>query len=428
MTGRWLVCLMSVTGCAACRETARPTAGEPARTAAVQRGAIVDRQLLTGELRAASSVGLTVPRTDSWQLQVRWLADDGVPVVAGDKVVELDNSAFTAQLEEKHLTVLEAEMTLRGARDLGEIAIASKETELHQHQIALDKATVRAGVPADLLAGRDAQERQLEKRRAEVAVDKAAHDLAAQRDETALELKVKQIELDKARRAVAAAEKTITDLVLTAPRDGILVLEDHPWLGRKIRVGDTVISGMTVASLPDLNQAMEVRAELSDVDDGRISVGMVGTCALDAYPADPLPCTVKDVTPVARSKSETSLRRAFAVALDLGKGLSKGLDKSLGKTDPARGRPGMSVKIELHPRTLAGAVVVPRGAIAEPGGPGQRARVRMATGELREVTLGPCDAQACAALTGVAAGDLVVVDGPGAPGPAGPAVPAGGAT
>ena len=269
---------------------------------------------------------------------------------------------------------------------------------------------MRAGVPADLLAGRDAQERQLEKRRAEVAVDKAAHELAAQRDETALELKIKQIELDKTRRAVAAAEKTIADLVLTAPRDGMFVVEDHPWLGRKIRVGDTVIPGMTIASLPDMTRAMEVRAELSDVDDGRVAVGMAGTCALDAYPADPMPCTVKDVTPVARSKNEASLRRGFAVALDLG--------KSLGKTDAARMRPGMSVKVELHPRTLTGAVVVPRGAIAASGA-GQRAQVRMATGELREVTLGPCDAQACAALAGVAAGDVVVVDVPGAPAPAG---------
>jgi hypothetical protein len=37
----------------------------------------------------------------------------------------------------------------------------------------------------------------------------------------------------------------------------------------------------------------------------------------------------------------------------------------------------------------------------------------MATGALREVTLGLCDAQACAAEAGVAAGDVVVIGGPG---------------
>jgi hypothetical protein len=396
MIARRLWCLI---GCAACHgEIERPVAGEPVRTAKVARGDIIDRQVITGELRAASAVVMTVPRTDSWQLAIRWMADDGTIVKAGDKVVEFDNSAFTAQLEEKHLGVLEAEMTLRGAQDLGAIETATKQTELRQHRIALEKATVRANVPADLLTGREAQERQLEKKRAEIAVEKAEHALAAQREEAALDLRVRQIELDKARRAIESAEKTIAELVLMAPRGGLIVVEDHPWLGRKIQVGDTVMPGMMVASLPDMAESMRVHAELSDVDDGRVAVGAVGTCTLDAYPGDRIACTVKELTPVARSKGETSLRRAFAVDLDLD------------RTDAARMRPGMSVKVELHPRTLTGVVVVPRGAVvaAQAGGP---ARVRMVAGGLREVKLGACDAQACAVESGVAEGEGVVIGG-----------------
>jgi multidrug efflux pump subunit AcrA (membrane-fusion protein) len=395
VSGRWLVCAI---GCAACHGEPVRASGEPVRTVALARGDIVDRQCMTGEVRAASALSLPVPRTEVGQLTIRWLADDGAPVKAGDKLLEFDNSAFTAQLAEKHLAVLEAEASLRSAQDLGAIETASKATTVHQHQIALDKATVRAGVPADLLAGRDAQERQLEKRRAEVALDKAAHELTAQRDEAALELRVKQIDLDKTRRAIEAAEKTIADLVMTAPRDGVVVIEEHPWMGRKFRVSDFAVPGMTVVSLPDLAQAMEVRAELSDVDDGRVAVGMAGRCTLDAYPGAPLPCTVKAVAPVARSKGESSLRRGFSVAL------------TLDNTDATRTRPGMSVKVELRPRAAQNVVVVPRGAIA-PGAAGH-ARVRLATGELRDVTLGLCDAQACAAEAGVAAGDVVVVGAP----------------
>ncbi len=410
MTARWLLVAI---GCAACRgEPPRPVAGEPVRAVTLARGTIADRQLMTGELRATASVVLTAPRTETWQLAIRWLAEDGVPVKAGDRVVELDNSAFTAQLEEKRLGLLDAEMTLRGAQDLDAIATEQKVTELRQHQIALDKATVRAGVPADLLTGREAQERQLDSKRAEVAVDKAAHDLAAQREESALDLRIKQIALDKARRAIEAAEKTIAELVLTAPRDGFVVVEVHDWLGRKMQAGDTVIAGMTIASLPDLTRGMEVHAELSDVDDGRVAVGMAGVCTLDAYPRDAMPCTVKDVTPVARTKGESSLRRSFAVVL--------GLDQA---GDPARMRPGMSVKVEVRPRTESNVVVVPRGAVAiaspapaAPGAPASTdrrpAKVRMAGGELRDVTLGACDAQGCAALDGVAAGDAVQLGGP----------------
>ena len=58
--------------------------------------------------------------------------------------------------------------------------------------------------------------------------------------------------------------------MLNAPRDGIIVIGEHPWEGRKFHVGDTVQPGWTIVSLPDLSAGMEVRAELSDVDDGRV--------------------------------------------------------------------------------------------------------------------------------------------------------------
>ena len=83
------------------------------------------------------------------------------------------------------------------------------------------------------------------------------------------------------------------------------MIADHPrWEGRKFQVGDTVWPGFTIGTMPDLTQALEVDADLSDVDDGRVKAGLTGTCTLDAYPADPIPCTVTDVAPVARDKGQ----------------------------------------------------------------------------------------------------------------------------
>jgi hypothetical protein len=171
------------------------------------------------------------------------------------------------------------------------------------------------------------------------------------------------------------------------------VIGTHPWLGRKYQLGDSAQPGWAIVTMPDLGAGMQVHAELSDVDDGRIDVGMIGACTLDAYPAEAIPCTVTQLTPVARSKGEQSLRRAFAVELDLG------------KPDP-RLRPGMSVKVELARPGIKDAVIVPRGAVVFSD---KQARVRMAGGALRDVTLGPCDAQNCAVDKGVVAGDRVVI-------------------
>jgi len=382
---RWVLVLA-----AACSgQPAQKTSAPVARTAKVVKRDVVDRVVLTGELHAASAIDLTVPRTDAWEISIRWLAEDGIAVKAGDRVLEFDNSAVTKQLEQEKLALLEAEMTLRSAEALAAIEGEQKKTELDQAKIALAKATLLADVPADLLSGRDAQERQLEKKRQEIAVEKAQAALESQRQESALEIKVKQIELDKAKHTIEAAEKAITDLVVKAPRDGMLVVGTS-WDGRKFHSGDNVEPGMTIASIPDPSTPMVVNADLSDVDDGRVHVGMQASCTLDAYPAEPLPCTVKDVTPVASIKGRKSLRRAFAVTLELA------------KTDP-RMRPGMSAKVELHGAPVAGAVVVPRGALVFD----KQVRARLADGSLRDVTLGPCDAQGCVVEKGLAEGEAV---------------------
>jgi HlyD family secretion protein len=395
-----LIAIVAVTAChhAAEHKSATQSASQ---VAVVTRGALTDRVLLTGELHAASAVELVVPRTMvTWELAIRWMAEDGAFVKQGDRVLSFDNSSVTADIETKRLALLEAQMTLQTARDTSAMDTAQKQNELDQHKVALQKAKVLAGVPADLLAKRDAQERQLDQKRAEIAVKKAQEDVDAQVKEADLDLRVKQIDMEKAKRAIDDADNVIDALELKAPRDGIVVIGIHPWEDRKYRLADTVQPGWSIVTMPDVAAGMEVHAELSDVDDGRVNVGMIGTCTLDAYPSEPTPCTVKQLTPVARSKNEQSLRRAFAVELELAK-------------PDARLRPGMSVKVELSRPGIQNVVLVPRGAVAFPDSEKDQVRVHLADGGLRDVELGACNAQNCIVDKGLAEGDRVLVGGGG---------------
>jgi HlyD family secretion protein len=403
MSKLWLA-LAAVAIAGACHaRTVRHVAAEVARVEAVRRGKIVDRVLLAGELHATAADELRVPRTEVWMLSIRWMAEDGSRVKAGDRVVELDNSQFTEKLEEKRLALTTAELTLADARALTATDIASKELELKQHQIELAKKTLEASVPADLLGARDAQDRQLKLREAQVAVDRATSALASLKSQSELDLRVKEIETEKAKTAIEAAEHATTELMLVAPRDGLVVVENHPWSGHKLHVGDQVPAGVAIASLPDEQQGMRVRADLSDVDDGRVKVGMTGTCTLDAYPSQPLACTVDQLTPVARPKTgQGSLRRVFTLEL------------TLAASDAEHMRPGMSVEVELHASEVADAVIVPRGAIlsvAANNGHAATTRVQLPGGQSRDVAIGPCDAQACAVQHGLAVGENVVVGG-----------------
>jgi multidrug efflux pump subunit AcrA (membrane-fusion protein) len=381
---------------AACNAAAPEAAAPVAQRVAVKRGEVADRVVLTGELRPSSegSVSIHAPTVNE-DLTIRFLAEDGATVKAGDRVVEFDTTSFTQGLEDKRIAARDAELTAADADALAIIADADKEVVVRQAEITLEKAKLKSTIPADLLSPHDAQKNELDRTEAEIALVKAKRDLASVRESDALDHHVRMLTRDKVKRALDEAQDSIKALTITAPVDGVFVVGDHPWQGRKFQVNDNAWAGLTLARIPDAKHALAVFADLSDVDDGRVSLGMTGTCTLDAYPTDPVPCTVSELTPVARDKSKTSLRRAFALVL------------TLTTSDANKQRPGMSVKIVLARAPLKDVLVVPRGAIVFDED-GKTTRAKMASGELREVTLGACDAQVCAIDKGLAESDKVL--------------------
>lgn len=360
----------------------------------VRRGDLRPRLLLTGELAAARATELKVPRTPSWQVQVRWMAEDGTTVRAGDRVVELDNSSFTRELEEKRGAAEDAETELARKQAEARSMLAEKEFAVEQRQSEVAKARLSAAVPPDLLSSREYQDRQLALRRAEVELAKAEKDLAAHRQGSTADLEVQRITLRRTQREIAEAETSIDALILRAPRDGVILAANHPWQGRKIRESDDVFVGMTVAVLPDLS-TLQVEAGLSDVDDGRAKPGMEAVCTLDAYPSESFRGRVVDVSAVARESPRQPLLRAFAVRVQLD------------RLDPAKMRPGMSVRVELLGSELRDRLLVPRAALDFSA---PRPRVRLADGpgggggSVREVRLGPCDASFCVVEQGLEEG------------------------
>jgi multidrug efflux pump subunit AcrA (membrane-fusion protein) len=139
---------------------------EAPHTAKITKGEVVDRVLVTGSLEAKSAEEMRVPMTEAWELPIRWMAEDGSAVKKGDRVLEFDNSQFTAQLEQKKLSLLDAAIAFNTFEGVTALDIQAKDFALQTAQIALAKAKVLASVPEDLLPARTFQERQLELKRA----------------------------------------------------------------------------------------------------------------------------------------------------------------------------------------------------------------------------------------------------------------------
>ncbi|MBT8492547.1 MAG: efflux RND transporter periplasmic adaptor subunit [Deltaproteobacteria bacterium] len=386
--------MLSVAASLACGGAGRDS---EARIAVVERGEVSDRVLLTGSLEAIASNDLMAPATPVFRLNIQFLADDGSEVKKGDKVVEFDNSQLSTNLAEKEQAVLTAANDLAKQNAQSRVTLADKRFDVLSKRVALDKAKLDAAIPADTLARRTYQEYQLALTKAESAHEQARADLATQEKTAALDRQIKELAYQKAERDYLSSLEAMKKLVLVAPQDGIVVIPDIPWEGRKLQVGDDVWPGRPVAKFPDL-RAMKVMAVLSDVDDGRVAIAAEVGCRLDAFPDRVFKGKVKSISPVANEVGKSELRRQFDVEI------------VVDDSDAEIMRPGMSVLVEVAGPNKKDVLLVPRAAIVSRDG---STLVELDGGKKVGVDLGVCGPMACEVHSGIAEGDRVVVGGEG---------------
>ena len=360
-----------------------------AETLRVRRGAFRGDVVLTGELRAGRGDDLVVPRLPQWQTSVKWLITDGAQVKQGERVVELDNSVFATNLDAKRQAVAQAQQELQQKDAEWYADTLQKQIDAEKKRAEDDKAKLDAEVPKDVLSPREFQDRQIKYQRAEVELAKAVDVLKTQRISVASDRQNLLIKLETAQRELKIAEDALEQLVLRAPRDGIVVVRDHPWEGRKLQEGDGVWIGFPLAQLPEMS-SMRIEADLPDVDDGKIGAGMPATVVLDAYPSLSFPARVSSVSAVAQESSRQSLRRVFTAII------------SLDKLDLVRMRPGLSARVIVHAIGNPDALLVPRAALDFSS---SKPSAHLESGKVVPVTLGPCNAQECIVTSGLKEGE-----------------------
>lgn len=368
---------------AACTPAGAATPNAP--VVQVTRGAFAQSLVLTGEIDAANSARLTGPRTEDWNLAIRWLAEDGAQVEAGERIVGFDTAQVIDRARELELSLVEAGNAIVESEAKSQVAIEDKNFEVDKQRIALAKADLDASVPGHLLSRREAHNFELAQARAKVALASAMNDAAATKNAASLESDVKRIAYEKAERGYKAALEQLDGLDLVAPTSGIFLVGDLPWEGRKLQVGDNVWPGLTVARIPDLSKLV-VRARLDDVDDGRVVPGQRATCFVDAWPDAPLDGHIVSVSGVAHEVAQQSTRRYFVVLVEID------------GEPPGALRPGLSVRVEVATRAIDDALLVPRAAIVWDG---DTAKAQLADGSTAELAIEGCNAQVCAIASGV---------------------------
>jgi HlyD family secretion protein len=357
----------------------------------VHRGLFVREMVLSGSLTAAAGAAISVPHLPSWQTSIKWIVADGTEVKDGDRVVELDNGPFTSDLDAKRQAVVQAGQQLAQKDAEWAADLAQKELDVDRKGIDSDKANLEANVPREILSGRDYEDKQIKRKRADVELAKARDVLRSQREQVGADRANLALTLGKAQRLLQEAEKAINDLTLRAPRAGIAVVRDHPWEGRKLQAGDTVWVGLRLALIPEPS-SLEVDAALADVDDRRVAIGMPATVILDAFPALRFAGRVTGISPVAAESARASMRRAFTVVV------------KLDHIDQALMRPGLSAQVIVRTGQRANALLAARAALDLNA---SHVKARLSDGRLMDIAVGPCNAEECVVEKGLREGEVL---------------------
>ncbi|MGE5127928.1 MAG: efflux RND transporter periplasmic adaptor subunit [Betaproteobacteria bacterium] len=389
---------LAVLPCCSCGRTS--AAGESRGEARVVAKAVEDVFLLSGELRSVRSVSLTAPRSEGGgRLQVRWLAEDGAEVKAGERVAEFDPTSLIQRLEERRLRLRQAELSRESLERSSAAEAERRRAAVEKAEIEDQKSRLEASVPLEYRDPKDRPTLQSKWQQTLAALEKArldrdAYAVAARADVTA----ARSAE-EKARRELETAEQGLVSMSLAAPRAGIFLVgmnlnqwgPDGP---RKLQPGDNVWPGFPIGTIPDPAE-MEAQAVLAEADHGRIAAGMPVRCVLDTYPDRVFRGRIEEVGSVAAEALQNwsaSTRPGFPVRV------------ALARTDPLM-RPGLSVRIEVVRRSWAKALSVPRGAVRfEKDGP-----VARKDGARVPLRLASCTPTECVVEAGLAEGDRVAL-------------------
>lgn len=343
--------------------TTAPADRDPVPVAAVQQGTVEVAVHTNGEIRASRAIQVFAPPVGGI-LTIVSLAATGAALEAGDLIVEFDAADQQFALEQAKADLALAEQEIVKAEAQAAVQAAEDAVALLQARYAVRRAELDAS-GNELVGAITAKQNLLLLDEARARRAQLERDIATRRASARASTDALRERANKARAAVALAERNIRSLRIVAPFDGhVTVRPNMMALGGIIfsgaimpdfRVGDSAFPGNAIADLVDTSR-LEVTSKLAERDRANIEAGRPATVAVDGLPNLVLEGKVRSVSSVAsRRMFEAGGTRQFDIAFEILKA-------------PARVWPGTSAAVTIRGATFEDALFVPRSAVFDADG------------------------------------------------------------
>jgi multidrug resistance efflux pump len=337
-----------------------------------------------------------------FQLVLQKLTRSGTHVGKGDVVAEFDRVFMLNRVEDFRSSVAQTDASfikLKAELEAGKKAhqqtIDSAKADLDKAQLDIKTIPVQSAMEAERLrlALEEAQAKYKQ-----LQAEAKFFDVGLQ-----AQLRNAQIEVEQARIDLRRAEANADRMVLKAPIDGLLVVQ-NTFRGnefQQIQEGDQLWPGMQMLQIVDAS-SMVVNAMVNQADVERLRIGAKAKVRFDAFPDLELPAHVYSIAAVTRpGGNRGTYVKEIPVRLKL-----DGLDP--------RVIPDLSVSADVEIESLPDATIAPLAALfTDDGGKTSYAFVR--NGEVwdrRTVRIGLRNRLMAAVESGLRPGEVVALERP----------------
>jgi len=360
-TGAFLGLLALASGCVACRQ-ASALAGElDIPTATVKQADLQLQVETTGALRTKETRVIAAPSIGGGTLQIIKLARFGAQVQKGDVVLEFDPSEQEYNLAQNRSDLLQAEQEIAKSKADAAVQAAEDQTALLKAKYDVRRAELEVS-KNELVSKIDAQKHVLALDEAKRALTQLEQDIRSHSASNKAALAISEEKRNKARLAMNQAEENIKKMRITAPIDGLVVIEGNRdasggffFTGMTLpdyHVGDQVNPGSSIAEVIDVSH-LELYAQVGENDRSNLKLGQSVDAQIYALPGEHFTGKVETVGGATSHEFwDDNSTHKFDVTI------------LLDKRDP-RLRPGFAARLTIRGDKLSHAVSIPGEAVFE---------------------------------------------------------------
>jgi multidrug resistance efflux pump len=277
---------------------------------------------VSGTVEAVKAVTIVTPRLTgtgpgSNSLVITRLASAGSLLRAGDVLVQFDPQDQVQTAQDRRAEYLDFTEQIRRKQAEQAAALAKDQTELEQATNDVERARLDVA-KNELLPKIDAEKNTLALEQAEARLRALRKTFDLKRKAAAAEIRILEIQRDRARGAMEHAEDNARRMTIVAPFEGLVVAK-QVWKGGTmgdVQEGEEVRAGLPILDLVDPRR-MQVRARVNQADIELVRVGQKARVSLDAYPDLVFDGRVEQLSPLALLSTLTPKVRSFVAIVSI---------------------------------------------------------------------------------------------------------------